>query len=117
MIIRLWTTRIVASCATQYDAFADSRSLSMFETLEGCLGVIFLRSDERGFVFSFWKDANSIEALKDSEVYQNTVNDIVAQGFLEEPQTTELLNLTGGFLTQEVSAAFADFGLNSLFSK
>jgi heme-degrading monooxygenase HmoA len=103
MVLRLWATGLDAARATEYDAFANSRSLAMFKALEGCLGVIFVRSDVRGYVLSFWRDMASIEALEYSELYRSTVRDILAVGFLEEPQTTELVNLTGGFLSEETS--------------
>lgn len=101
MIIRLWTTGIDPAKAAEYDAFADSRSLAMFKALEGCLGVVFVRSGGRGYVFSLWKDASCIEALEESALYRSTVRDITAAGFLEGPQTAELVSLTGGFLSGE----------------
>jgi heme-degrading monooxygenase HmoA len=103
MVLRLWAAGLDAARLTEYDAFANSRSLAMFKALEGCLGVIFLRSDVRGYVLSFWRDMASIEALEYSELYRSTVRNILAVGFLEEPQTTELVNLTGGFLSEEAS--------------
>lgn len=48
----------------------------------------------------------SIDALKETELYQSAVRDIVAAGFLEEPQTIELVELTGGFLTEEALEVF-----------
>ena len=103
MILRLWVTGLDPARATEYDEFANSRSLAMFKALDGCLGVIFVRSDEWGYVLSLWRDTASIEALEDSELYHGTVKGILTMGFLEEPQTTELVNLTGGFLTEEAS--------------
>jgi hypothetical protein len=106
MIVRLWTTGIISSKAAEYDGFASSRSLAMFKTLDGCLGVIFIRSDTKGYALSFWDNAASVEALADSELYQNTVSEIVAAGFLKEPQTSELVDVTGGFLLGDVPSVF-----------
>jgi heme-degrading monooxygenase HmoA len=107
MIVRLWTTGLVPAKAAEYDAFANSRSLAMFKALEGCLGVIFVRSGGRGYVFSLWRDAASVEAMEESELYRGTVRDITAAGFLAEPQTTELVSLNGGFLSGEALAELA----------
>ncbi|HYD61549.1 MAG TPA: hypothetical protein VEC35_14385 [Noviherbaspirillum sp.] len=98
MIIRLWVTGLFPSRAENYDKFANSRSLHMFRTLDGCEGVLFIRSETQGYVFSFWRDVDAIEALSKSDLYQQTVKEIVAAGFLSEPQTVELVNVTGGFL-------------------
>ncbi len=78
----------------------------MFKKLDGCLGVIFLRSDTKGYALSFWENAASVDALAASELYQNTVKEIVAAGFLKEPQTSELVGVTGGFLLEDVSRVF-----------
>lgn len=107
MIIRLWVTGLVPSRVKEYDEFANSRSLRMFKSLEDCLGVIFLRSGERGYVVSFWRDLASIDALKTSELYKATVADISATGFLCDPQTVEILDATGGFVSPEVSKSIA----------
>lgn len=109
MIARLWVTGLDPDKAAEYDAFANSRSLLMFRSLDGCLGVIFVRSGDRGYVLSLWRDAASVEALEHSELYRSTVNDIKGAGFLEEPQTTELVSLTGGFLSAEASVELSSF--------
>lgn len=108
MVIRLWVTGLVPSRVDEYDEFANSRSLRMFSSLAGCLGVIFLRSAERGYVFSFWRDMASVHAIKTSEDYKATVADISAAGFLREPQTVEILDSTGGFLSPEVLKAISE---------
>lgn len=107
MIVRLWTTGLVPEKAAEYDAFANSHSLAMFRALEGCLGVVFVRSGVRGYVFSLWKDEASVEAMEESELYRGTVRDITAAGFLAEPQTAELVSLAGGFLSGEALAEIA----------
>lgn len=99
MIIRLWVTGLKPDCTAAYDAFAHSHSFAMFKSLDGCEGVLFVRSDQRGYVFSFWRDHASIEALSSSAVYAATVKEIVAAGFLDEPQTVDLVEMTGGFLS------------------
>ena len=108
MVIRLWVTGLVPSKVKEYDEFANSRSLSMFKSLDGCLGVIFLRSGERGYVVSFWWDMASIDALKTSALYKATVADISVAGFLSEPQTVEILDATGGFLSPDVLKAISE---------
>lgn len=105
MVIRLWVTDLVAHRAAEYDSFANSRSLAMFKSLEGCLGVIFYRSSERAYVVSLWRDMAAIDALSTSDIYQRTVADILAAGFLREPQTTEIMQSAGGFLSPEALQA------------
>jgi heme-degrading monooxygenase HmoA len=107
MIIRLWVTGLVPSRVNEYDEFANLRSLRMFKSLDGCLGVTFLRSSERGYVVSFWRDMSSVDALETSALYKATVADILAAGFLSDPQTVEILDATGGFLTPYVLKAFS----------
>jgi quinol monooxygenase YgiN len=97
-IFRLWTTGLVAATLEGYEAFAGTRSLSMFRSLPGCLGVLFLRSDRRACVVSLWEDQASIDALATNPTYQATVKDLLAAGFLEDPQQTEVMDLHGGFL-------------------
>lgn len=101
LIIRLWVTGLRPDRVADYDAFANSRSLAMFQALDGCEGVIFMRSDCRGYVFSFWRDLASIAALADSPIYLETVRDIVSAGFLAEPQTVELVDVTGTYLSED----------------
>lgn len=78
MTLRLWMTGLDPSKASEYDALANSRSLAMFRALEGCMGVIFVRSDERGYVLSSWRDTASIEALEDFECVHNSCPPIFA---------------------------------------
>lgn len=99
MIIRLWSTKLVPELVSDYDAFASSTSLEMFRSLDGCLGVVFLRSKERGFVFSFWRDSRSVDALRSSAPYDETVRRIAAAGLLAGEQTVDVVKLTGGFMT------------------
>jgi quinol monooxygenase YgiN len=101
MICRLWTTGLVKDKAIEYDEFSSSKSLAMFKKLDGCLGVLFIRSDVVGYVYSFWRDQDAIEGLKSSELYQDTVNKIIDAGFLNEFQQVEHVDITGGVLTEE----------------
>lgn len=95
-VARLWRTRIAPASEEAYDAFVQARSFPMFETLPGCLGVLFLGSGEQRAVLSLWSDLASIDALGDSDLYHETVDRLLATGILREPQTVALFPITAG---------------------
>jgi hypothetical protein len=96
MIARLWETRIDPALGAAYDAFANTHSRPMFASLPGCLAAFFLGTGELRSVLSMWVDNTSIEALKDSMLYAETVARFQATGVLREPQTVKLFEVTGG---------------------
>jgi hypothetical protein len=56
-------------------------------------------------VLSLWADRASIEALDTSALYRETVARFQATGVLREPQTVELLEVTGGTVSTTALAA------------
>lgn len=105
MIARSWQTRIDPARGADYDAFADTYSRPMFAVLPGCLGALFLGGGEVRSVLSLWADRASIEALDTSALYRETVARFQATGVLREPQTVELLEVTGGTVSTTALAA------------
>ena len=105
MIARLWQTRIDPARGAEYDGFAATYSRPMFATLPGCLGAFFLGTGEVRSVLSLWADRASIDALDTSARYRETVARFQATGVLREPQTAELLEVTGGTVSALALAA------------
>ena len=63
MIIRLWRAEVRSNRMEQYSQWERTRSLPMFKQQDGCLGVLFLRSDVFCFALSFWRDMNAVAKL------------------------------------------------------
>jgi hypothetical protein len=102
MLARLWTTHIDPAQHRAYEAFSNTYSAAMFAALPGCLGAFFMGTGDQRWVLSLWRDAASIDALKNSVLYCQTVDRFVASGILREPQTVEVFELTGGMLNDGV---------------
>jgi hypothetical protein len=69
----------------------------MFAELTGCLGVVFLRSEDLCCALSFWSDMNAVNALKQSELYVNTSQAYASSGMLVGTPTLQVLEAIGGF--------------------
>lgn len=91
MIVRIWRTGIVEERAEEYDAFAHTRSLPMFQRQPGCRGVYFTRTEAGRAVVTIWADREAVDALAQSDDYLSTVDAIGAAGFLIGPQSVEVL--------------------------
>ena len=91
MIARIWRTGLDEGRAEEYDAFAVDRSLPMFRRQPGCRAVFFVRIMEGRAAITFWQDLVTAEALTSSKDYLETVEAILAAGFLRPPQSVELL--------------------------
>ena len=91
MSARIWRTGVDESRAEEYDAFAVERSLPMFRRQPGCRAVFFVRTKEGRAAITFWQDLAAAEALLSSKDYLETVDAILAAGFLRPPQSVELL--------------------------
>jgi hypothetical protein len=91
MIARIWRTGLDESRAEEYDAFAVDRSLPMFRRQPGCRAVFFVRTMDGRAAVTFWQDLATAEALTSSKDYLDTVEAILAAGFLRPPQSVELL--------------------------
>ena len=105
MIARLWQTRVDPARGAEYDAVAETYSRPMFAALPGCLGALFLGTGDVRSVLSLWADRASIEALDTSTLYRETVARFQATGVLREPQTVELVEVTGGTVSALALAA------------
>lgn len=90
MIARTWRTGVDPDRAAEYEAFARAISLPMFEQQAGFRGVLMLRDGGDCQVITLWEDMAAIEALGTSPSYVETVDRILAAGFLRGPQSVEL---------------------------
>jgi heme-degrading monooxygenase HmoA len=93
MIARIWRTRIDEARADEYLEFARSRSLPMFRTQQGFVGVLFARQRAERTVISLWRDLASAHALDGSPTYMATVAEIEATGFIIGPSTIDVLEV------------------------
>jgi heme-degrading monooxygenase HmoA len=93
LIARIWRTRIDETRADEYLEFARSRSLPMFRSQQGFVGVLFARQRAERAVISFWRDLASAHALDDSQIYEATVAEIEATGFIIGPSTIDVLEV------------------------
>jgi heme-degrading monooxygenase HmoA len=97
MIVRLWRTRVKAEHVTQYALWEQTRSLPMFRSLPGCLGAMFLRTSVDCCALTFWKDAESVAALQESDLYKTTSAAYAASGMLEGTPSLEIFEVVNGF--------------------
>jgi heme-degrading monooxygenase HmoA len=101
MLVRIWRTGVKPERVAEYERFARERSLPMFRRRPGCLGVLFSRSDGGVAVVSFWQDAAAIQRFDSDPEYAETVEAILAAGFLTGAQTVEVLTVNAGWLATE----------------
>jgi heme-degrading monooxygenase HmoA len=92
-VVRIWTTGLDESRASDYDEFAHTVSLPMFRRHEGFLGVLFAGDGAQRTVITLWRDRGAAAALAASADYRETVRAIEATGFLRPPQRVELLDV------------------------
>ncbi len=100
LIGRIWRTGIKPGQAEAYEAFAREISLPMFRAQPGFAGVVMGRDGDsdghgdcegnRAWVLTLWRDQAAIDALARSPSYAATVNRILASGFLDGEQSTEV---------------------------
>ena len=93
LVARIWRTRLDRGRAAEYDEFARTRSLPMFERRDGFRGVLFATAGDERVVVTLWRDRNAVAALEQSSEYRTTVEAIEAAGFLRPPQHVELLDV------------------------
>lgn len=98
MLIRIWKVRILKDRTEDLRDFARTESLPMFKKQAGCLGVLFTLDGNLCATISVWKDRRSIESLKTSQSYKETVDKILATGMLEDEQSVEIFDCFGGYL-------------------
>ncbi|HEY0628239.1 MAG TPA: hypothetical protein VGD23_02825 [Sphingomicrobium sp.] len=90
MIARIWHTEVAPARADEYERFAREVSLPMFRQQPGFGGVLMLRDNSRCQVITLWASHDAIAALDGSSTYRETVQAILAQGFLRGEQKVEL---------------------------
>lgn len=100
--MRIWTTGVEPNRVDEYRSFALERSLPMFCTQNGFLGVLFTEAQARFAVISLWKDRMALEALERSESYRSTVNAIISSGFLTGNQNIEVFEVNSGYIDGSV---------------
>jgi heme-degrading monooxygenase HmoA len=103
LIARIWHTEVDPARADEYEAFARDISLPMFRAQPGFAGVLMLRDGGRCQVITLWETHEAIEALDSSAKYRETVDSILAQGFLGGEQRVELLDAHLFFVDKGVS--------------
>ncbi|WP_020392316.1 hypothetical protein [Kribbella catacumbae] len=101
-VARIWRTGLDESRAAEYEAFAAERSLPMFKRQDGCRGVLFARTESGRAVITFWRDLEAVEALAEASEYLETVAAINAAGFLEAPQSVEVLPVDDAWGTADL---------------
>jgi heme-degrading monooxygenase HmoA len=111
MIVRLCKTQVQASRFAQYESWEKTRSLPMFKELEGCLGVLFLRSERYCFALSFWRDMAAVDGLETSTLYQQTSKAYEESGMLIGSAALLVFETVEGFAKEDLLDAVA--GLTS----
>ena len=97
MVARIWRTGVKPERFEEYERFARERSLPMFRTQRGFIGVLFMRQKEdRAAVLTLWEDEMVVEELEASPLYRQTVEVILGSGFLAGEQSVELFEVRGG---------------------
>jgi hypothetical protein len=95
--VRIWRTGLDESRSAEYEDFARSISLPMFQCHNGFLGALFAGTGAERMVITLWSDRAAAAALDASAGYQATVRAIEATGFLRPPQRVELLDVHGSW--------------------
>ena len=92
LIARIWHTEVDTGRADEYETFARDISLPMFGAQPGFAGVLMLRDGSHCQVITLWQSHEAIAALNSSPTYRQTVDRILARGFLCGEQRIEVLN-------------------------
>lgn len=90
MLLRRWSTGVDLCRAEEYEAFAANVSLPMFQSHGGLVGVVMSRDGAACLVETIWEDEKSIRSLETSPLYQATVADIQAKGFLRGEHSVDV---------------------------
>ncbi len=102
MIVRIWTVGIAQGKNQELEKFANEISAPMFKNAKGCLGVMFSQSGNECKTITIWDSVESVSALNDSFEYKKIVDEIEKSGILYGEHHTEVLDLYGGFVTQQL---------------
>lgn len=82
VILRIWKANIDPARGEEYERFARERSLPMFRSHHGFRGCAFLRSGADCTVITLWAGQEDVTALEASSLYRETVDAIMAAGFI-----------------------------------
>lgn len=100
-VARIWKAAIDPTRGEEYESFARTVSVPMFQQQPGFTGVAMLRNGSECVVISFWRSLGDAEALKHSESYRACVTALLQLGLLRGEQVTSLMDLhlleCGGF--------------------
>jgi heme-degrading monooxygenase HmoA len=102
VIARIWRTGLDEGRGEEYDAFAADRSLPMLRRQPGFRAAFFVRTADGRAAITFWQDLAAAEALMVSKDYLETVEAILAAGFLRPPQSVELLPVDHAWLAPDL---------------
>jgi heme-degrading monooxygenase HmoA len=106
MLVRIWRTEVKPDRFEEYEQFARECSLPMFREQRGFIGVLFLREGaDRAAVLTLWEEEQAVEELETSSSYRQTVEAILASGFLAKGQSVEVLKVHGGQVSATQLAA------------
>lgn len=92
-VARIWRARIDPAQAEAYEAFARDISTPMFKWQPGCEGVMMMRQGGHCLVLTLWRDRQTADALSSSADYRETVEAILATGFVEAEEGVEILDI------------------------
>lgn len=93
MLARIWTATVDEPRADEYEAFARSVSLPMFQRKRGFRGALMARQESKCLVITLWTDESAVAALDASPDYKAVVARILAAGFLGPVQSTSVYTL------------------------
>jgi heme-degrading monooxygenase HmoA len=108
VVVRIWRTALDESRAGEYERFARERSLPMFQQQQGCLGVLFARTEQARAVITLWEDEAAAHRLESDPGYRATVEGITATGFLRPPQVVEIFEVGEGWLNERAAGRLLD---------
>jgi hypothetical protein len=95
VIVRTWRAQIVSGKIGEYERFARTVSLPMFQALEGCEAVFFGREGLEVLVITIWGDPAAVEALAETPAYTETARRIEDDGLVRRGSSVEVFELHG----------------------
>ncbi len=95
VVTRIWRTGFDESRLDELQRFAEEVSAPMFGRLPGCLGYVYAVTGSTWVTQTFWESEKHVAEAEASSLYRDVVDRILAAGFLDGEQTTEVLAVTG----------------------
>ncbi len=99
MIARIWRTDFDPDRLDELRRFADEISAPMLGALPGCLGQVHANDGRSWMTITLWESRAHIEQAEASQRYRDTVDAILAAGFLRGGQTTDVFDITYSTVT------------------